>query len=149
MKKINILTVIMLLFMVVPTVKSATIEENLETLSSEITNIKAQMFLDSYPVGSIYITTASDESTITQMASKYGGTWAVYGAGRVIIGHETTNYNTINGTGGNTTVSYTPGGTVGNTKLTINQIPLHGHGLNNHTHSEIKFFLSLFLLFLF
>ena len=46
--------------------------------------IESDAFLVSHPVGSIYMTTSSDESTVEKMNSKYGGTWEVYGDGRVL-----------------------------------------------------------------
>ena len=39
-----------------------------------------------YPVGTIYETTSTDLDTITKMATHFGGTWEVYGAGRVLVG---------------------------------------------------------------
>jgi len=59
-------------------------------------------WLRSHGVGSVYETTASDESTAAQMATKYGGTWVTHGAGRKTVGYDSTDtdYDTINETSG-------------------------------------------------
>jgi len=92
-----------------------------------------------YPVGAIYMSVnAADPGTL------FGGTWIAWGTGRVPVGINTneTEFNTVEKTGGSKSNSYTPGGSVGNTTLTVNQIPshnhsvgAHNHGLNSHTHS--------------
>lgn len=60
------------------------------------------IFLIGHPVGSIYITTNSDESTAAQMATKYGGTWVSWGSGKVPVGVDTndSDFNTAEKTGG-------------------------------------------------
>jgi hypothetical protein len=59
-------------------------------------------FLASHPIGSIYMTTNADESTPAQMATKYGGTWAAFGAGRVPVGVDTEDkdFNAVGKMGG-------------------------------------------------
>lgn len=76
-----------------------------------------------YPVGSIYISTSA-----TNPATIFGfGTWASIGVGRTIV-CAGTGYAAA-GTGGSTTTSYTPAGTVGNHTLTTSQIASHAHGV--------------------
>lgn len=76
-----------------------------------------------YPVGSIYISTSA-----TNPATTFGfGTWASIGVGRTIV-CAGTGYAAA-GTGGSTTTSYTPAGTVGNHTLTTSQIASHSHGV--------------------
>lgn len=54
-----------------------------------------------YPVGTIYETTSSSLDTTAKMASHFGGTWEVYGAGRVIVGKNTSGtFNVAVGTTG-------------------------------------------------
>lgn len=55
------------------------------------------VFLLTHPVGSIFITEVS-----TNPGTLYGGTWAAYGAGRVIVGLDgtQTEFDTVNETGG-------------------------------------------------
>ena len=52
-------------------------------------------FLDAHPIGSVYITTNSDESTAAQMATKYGGTWVAASQGRAIFGAGNNGVNDI------------------------------------------------------
>lgn len=55
-----------------------------------------------YPVGTIYETTSSDLDTTTKMNEHFGGTWEVYGAGRVLVAKSAdTEFDTIGETGGN------------------------------------------------
>ena len=92
-----------------------------------------------YPVGSIYIN-ASDS---TNPASLFGfGTWAAFGAGRVLVGLNASNalFDTAEETGGSydaTLVSHTHTGATGNENAN------HSHtfsgttsGVGDHTHVE-------------
>lgn len=67
-----------------------------------------------YPIGSLYITTLS-----TNPATLLGiGTWAIFGAGRVLVGIDTgdVDFNTVEKTGGAKTVT-----------LDTTMIPAHDH----------------------
>ena len=66
-----------------------------------------------FPVGSIFITV-----TNTNPGTFIGGTWSSFGAGRVLVGVDTsqTEFNTVQKTGGEKTH-----------KLTINEMPSHNH----------------------
>ena len=127
MKKLNIIGIIILLFscQTVNAVDDATLSKY-STLNTKINNITKTSFLSSHPINSIYITTSSDESTTTKMASKYGGTWEVYGAGKTLYGYSSSNSNfsTINKTGG----------TASNTLNNVKYLPKHTHSIS-HTHS--------------
>ena len=75
--------------------------------------------INSYPVGSIYMSvtaaTANDVSTILG-----GGTWLALGAGRVLVGHSSTDSTfTAGNTGGNSSFS-----------LTADNLPRHKHNTN-------------------
>jgi hypothetical protein len=70
-----------------------------------------------YPVGTIYETTSTDLDTTTKMATHFGGTWEVYGAGAVTVAKSAdTEFDTIGETGGAKTHT-----------LTVNEIPSHRH----------------------
>ena len=66
-----------------------------------------------YPVGSVYM------STVNNSPAKFlGGTWVLWGAGRVPVGVDTTQtaFNTVEKTGGESTHI-----------LSVNEMPSHGH----------------------
>jgi len=79
-------------------------------------------FLDRiYPVGSIFMTVSHDTATKVRDALG-GGTWVQWGKGRMPIGmgsNGTTNYSSIEATGGSERVT-----------LTTSQMPKHSHGLS-------------------
>jgi hypothetical protein len=54
-------------------------------VESLLNAFQAKIFLLSHPVNSLYMTVAPDESTPAQMTAKYGGTWSVWGTGRVPV----------------------------------------------------------------
>lgn len=66
-----------------------------------------------YPVGSIYMSVKN-----TNPSTYFGGTWVAWGTGRVPVGVNTsdTNFNTVEKTGGASTVT-----------LSLSQIPSHSH----------------------
>jgi microcystin-dependent protein len=82
------------------------------------------VFLLSHPIGSIYLTAASDENTAQKMRDKHGGTWTAWGQGRVPLGMGTSSgdpngnvsYNTAEATGGSRVHV-----------LSIAQLPNHSH----------------------
>jgi len=58
-----------------------------------------------YPIGTIYETTSSDLDTVAKMNAHFGGTWEVYGVGRVLVAKSAdTEFDTIGKTGGEKTV---------------------------------------------
>jgi len=70
-----------------------------------------------YPVGSIYETTSSNLDTVDKMNAYFGGTWEVFGAGRVLVAKSAdTEFDTIGETGGAKTHT-----------LTIAEMPSHSH----------------------
>ncbi len=98
--------------------------------SSELQNF----LLKVYPVGSIYISYSA-----TNPQTLFGGTWESFGKGQTLVGIDTssTEFKTLGQTGGAKSISYTPGGTIGSTGLTISQIPSHTHDIS-HTHTTPK-----------
>lgn len=82
--------------------------------------LKNEFILACYPVGSIYMSTSS-----TNPGSLFGGTWVAWGSGRVPVGVNTndTNFNTVEKTGGASTVT-----------LSVYNMPSHYHTVNSHNH---------------
>ena len=100
----------------------ATISElSLAELTEKVLNLENNFLDKTYPVGSIYITTTED--TVAKVQAKFGGTWIVFGSGRTLLS-STSDSEQI---GGSSIASFTPTGTVGDTTLTVNQIPAHRH----------------------
>lgn len=76
-------------------------------------------WLSIYPIGSIYMSVNNvNPSTI------FGGTWEQIKDRFLLACGDTYNNGATGGVASN---PYTPAGTVGNTTLTINQIPSHSH----------------------
>ena len=76
-------------------------------------NLKTQLLNDTYPVGSIYMSTTDD--TIEKVQNKFGGTWVRYAADTTLVGYKE-NTNKVNDTGGSKTVT-----------LTTDNLPSHSH----------------------
>ena len=102
MKKIFLLLVLISLTV---NVKANEKEDYLESISSKLETIQSDTFLNGHPVGSIYKTVNSDENTTAKMASKYGGTWRLFGDGKVIRG--TTASSMTSGGSSSVTLNYT------------------------------------------
>lgn len=120
--KIKAFILLIIIFIPFKRVNANEIENSLNSLSEEITNLKQKMnntnlLNDKYPVGSIYITTQYSSSS--QVTNAIGGTWENFGQGRTLIGigsNGTTNYSIVSETGGNSKVT-----------LSTDNIPSHTH----------------------
>lgn len=109
-----------------------------EIIASSLPALQAAILLATHPVGSIYI---SEDST--NPGTLFGGTWAAYGAGRVLVGRDAgdTDFDTAGETGGAKTVTST--GTVSAPTFTGSALGAHSHGVgtyanateSSHTHS--------------
>ena len=90
-------------------------QQSFDALSSSLLN-------KLYPVGSIKMSVENRNPALD-----IGGTWTVWGSGRVPVGVNTTDtdFNTVEKTGGSKT----------NT-LTTAQIPAHSHTQNSHNHTQ-------------
>ena len=75
------------------------------------------IMLSTYPVGSIYMSVNN-----TNPSTLFGGTWEAWGKGRVpvCVDTEDVNFNSVEKTGGESTVT-----------LTESQIPSHHHGFTD------------------
>lgn len=141
-----ILLIILMLFIGNVQVDAATISdvENLLNKTESVINEQSQYeVLDKrYPVGSIYISTSS-----TNPSSLFGGTWERYAGGRKLVAtgdNGTTNYTSVNATGGNKAVtlsssnlpahthSITPSGTV-TSSFTGKSATTSSNGVHTHT----------------
>ena len=87
------------------------INERINSLTDK-NNIN-NLFLKSYPVGSIYVSNQN-----TNPGTIFGGTWVSFGTGRTIVGVDTSQseFNTIEKTGGEKTHT-----------LSVSEIPSHDH----------------------
>ena len=99
---------------------SSTKDYTNEELYQMINELREQVssnsvFLKSYPVGSIYISTSS-----TNPGNTYGGTWVEYGKGKTLVGVDScdTDFNTVEKIGGEKTHT-----------LTVNEMPSHSHSI--------------------
>lgn len=101
--------------------------ENLNLMQDNIEEALAGMLDYFYPVGTIYETTAANLDTTTKMATHFGGTWEVYGAGRVLVASNTgdTEFDTIGETGGAKTHT-----------LTVDEMPWHSHVFATRYNAE-------------
>ena len=97
-----------------------TLQNNINSLSTQVNNnnTNSNIFLKSYPVGSIYISTSS-----TNPGSTYGGTWVEYGKGKTLVGVDSSDsdFNTVEKIGGEKTHT-----------LTIDEMPSHNHTLTQY-----------------
>ena len=123
------------------------IENNLDYLDKNISDLEEQMNLyensrlnKTYPIGSIYETTTY--STVEQIKNALGGTWDVYGSGRILIGVNTSdiNFNTVNKMDGKSSIT-----------LAVSNLPSHTHQIpalssetvsaaGSHSHSITAFY---------
>jgi len=101
----------------------ATLDENGKLHPDQTPGATAQ-FLAAHPVGSIYMTAAPDESTVSQMAAKYGGTWTVWGAGRTPVGVGTSDRAFAIGERGGASTHLLTAAQSG--------LPSHSHGITGH-----------------
>ena len=106
--------------MPVDAITNEDVQNKLNILTDKVETLQNSLFLKTHPVGSIYVTTNSSESTAAQMNALYGGTWEAYGSGKTLVGIDTSNsnFNTVNKTGGSTSQSIT---------LTTSNLPSHSH----------------------
>jgi hypothetical protein len=89
-----------------------------------------------YPVGSVYINATSSTNPATLLGF---GTWSAFGAGRVMVGLDSTDtdFDTAEETGGAKTVTLTSAqsGTTAHSHTTGNQSASHTHTGPSHNHS--------------
>ena len=84
-----------------------------ESITDEFkTNLKKELLNDTYPVGSIYMSTEDD--TVEKVQNKFGGTWVKYAEDMTLVGASSS--KAVNTTGGTSTVT-----------LTTNNLPSHSH----------------------
>ena len=101
-------------------------KNNIDEIKDNVSNLTNKdnidnIFLKNYPVGSIYVTTDS-----TNPGTKFGGTWVTYGAGRTLVGVDSsqTEFASVGLTGGEKTHT-----------LIIDEMPSHAHSLPAHVYT--------------
>lgn len=123
MKKI--IFTIGIVFILIGNVNAQTVEQELKELRNSIdaleermTNLETTRLDKMYPIGSIYIT--NTYSSAAAVSSAIGGTWETYGNGRTLVGVNSgdSNFNTVNKTGG-----------VSSVNLTTANLPSHTHSI--------------------
>ena len=85
-------------------------------ISNDLQSVIKKIVLDAYyPIGKIYITVGNENPNET-----IGGTWIKFGAGRCLVGVDTsqTEFNVVEKIGGEKTHT-----------LTINEMPSHNHSV--------------------
>ena len=91
--------------------------------AAEVWNlVKAEALNSTYPIGSIYASVAN-----TSPASAFGGTWAPYGAGKVLAGHDYNDPADAEFVAASTDGSSEKTGGSKTHTLTINEMPAHTH----------------------
>ena len=108
-------------------------QEEINALKEKSNNVAKEI----YPVGSIYMTMT--ENTVSKVEEKFGGTWEQIESGLMLQSTSTNSGQT----GGSSTATFTPSGTIGNTTLTVDQMPSHQHSIvynNNGTVHDLATF---------
>ena len=79
-----------------------------------------------YPVGAIFTTTVAYANSAAVVAAVGGGTWAVFGTGRVLVGVDASQseFNTVEETGGSKTHT-----------LSVAELPAHTHSYDRQNTS--------------
>ena len=108
-------------------------EGQIAALEEKINQIESNQISKNYPVGSIYISTSSDNPGGGENPIFPDTTWEAYGQGRTLIGVGTGTDS--NGTTRTFNAIDPPGGAYTHT-LTTTQIPSHTHIQNAHTHLQ-------------
>ena len=102
---------------------TAELTERLIQLEEKMDNI--------YSIGSIYMSMTDD--TVAKVEAKFGGTWEQIESGYMLQSTTTTS----NQKGGDTTASFTPSGTVGDTTLEEDQMPRHNHTVQSRGNTFV------------
>lgn len=94
------------------------LQNNINDLNEKVKSYENTRLDKTYPVGSIFETTRY--TTAMDVNSILGGTWEVYGSGRILVGVNTSdsNFNTVDKTGGVSSVT-----------LTTTNLPSHTHNI--------------------
>ncbi len=112
-------------------------KSDLIALNEEITNttyekLKTKLLDDTYPVGSIYISTTDD--TIDKVKERFGGTWVKYSEGTTLVGANAS--YAVNSTGGSSTVSLNAANLPNHTHTTKSASLQNGVTSSNGSHSH-------------
>lgn len=106
--------------------------------AAEVWNlIKAEALNSTYPIGSIYASVAN-----TSPASAFGGTWAPYGAGKVLAGHDYNDPADADFVAASTDGSSEKTGGAKTHTLSINEMPAHDHTVAFSVQTDMEIFGS-------
>lgn len=94
------------------------LQGHVSSLKNDIKQIKENILDNTFPIGSIFITTTY--STVGQVQNNLGGQWSSYGNGRNLVGFDSndSDFNLVNKTGGLSSIT-----------LTKNNLPSHLHNI--------------------
>ena len=98
----------------------------------QIGTSKEEIINSAFPINSIFITTNS-----ANPGTYLGGTWEAFGTGRTLIAVDgsNTSFNTVEKTGGATSLNLAHTHTTSGHILTTSEMPSHSHSMT-HTHSD-------------
>lgn len=98
----------------------------------QIGTSKEEIINSAFPINSIFITTNS-----ANPGTYLGGTWEAFGTGRTLIAVDgsNTSFNTVEKTGGTTSLNLAHTHTTSGHILTTSEMPSHSHSMT-HTHSD-------------
>lgn len=104
----------------------AAIDGTCTKFNNQLTTLESNIIDKIYPVGSIYISETDD--TVSDVQTRFGGTWIAYGKGKTLIGAGTG--TDANGNSQTFSVSNNSSN-LGEYKhkLTVSEMPSHSHGI--------------------
>ena len=105
-------------------------------------NLKTQLLNDTYPVGSIYMSTEDD--TVEKVQNKFGGTWVRYAEDTTLVGYKE-NTNKVNDTGGSKTVTLATNNLPDHKHITSPSNLQEGKTTSNGSHNHISYYLYGYL----
>lgn len=94
------------------------LQNKINVLNERVKSYEDTRLDKTYPIGSIFETT--NYANVADVNNILGGTWEVYGSGRILVGvnNNDSNFNTVDKTGGISTVT-----------LTTTNLPSHTHNI--------------------
>lgn len=104
----------------------AAIDGTCTKFNNQLTTLESTIMNKIYPIGSIYISETDD--TVSDVQTRFGGTWVAYGKGKTLIGAGTG--TDANGNSQTFSVSNNSSN-LGEYKhkLTVSEMPSHNHGI--------------------
>ena len=116
------------------------IENNISQLNERIITYENSVLNKTYPIGSVFETTSY--SSVSQVEKAFGGEWQIYGSGRILVGINSSdsNFNVVDKTGGNSSITLVttnlPGHTHSIPALTISTSASGAHSHNITAYND-------------